>query len=58
MARKRHPGKEIEMALRYAESYGWRRGPEAIMPVATRELARVTRQHNLHGSLQRYGLHA
>jgi len=23
MARKRHPGKEIEMALRYAESHGW-----------------------------------
>ncbi|AMG59439.1 MULTISPECIES: hypothetical protein [Pantoea] len=23
MARKRHPSKEIEMALRYAESHGW-----------------------------------
>ncbi len=22
--RKRHPNKEIEAALRYAESYGWR----------------------------------
>lgn len=24
MARKRHPKKEIEAALRYAESHGWR----------------------------------
>jgi len=23
MARKRHPNKEIEAALRYAETYGW-----------------------------------
>lgn len=23
MARKRHPNKEIETALRYAESHGW-----------------------------------
>lgn len=29
-----------------------------VLPVATRELAQVTRQRNLSGSLQRYGLHA
>lgn len=28
------------------------------LPAATRELALVTRQRNLNGSLQRYGLHA
>jgi hypothetical protein len=28
------------------------------LPAATRELAQVTRQRNLNGSLQRYGLQA
>ncbi len=52
-----HDGKTAIWHL--ADVLEWlnQRGNYAL-PVATRELAQVTRQRNLSGSLQRYGLHA
>ena len=52
-----HDGKTAIWHL--ADVLEWlnQRGNYAL-PEATRELAQVTRQRNLSGSLQRYGLHA
>jgi hypothetical protein len=52
MARSRHPDKEIEEAVAYAEQAGWR-----VVPVKGHAWASIAPRPTATGASSRYGVH-